>query len=112
MVRRIGFIISIIKKTVSWTYVINDLKGEIVERFYEKELQKTSQEEFRIEKIIKKKEIGYMINGKAMIIHLITGLIKKTLYKMSQYFPKPYKPFEGDINVKVDLFNYAILKRR
>ena len=27
--------------------------------------------------------------------------------KMSQYFPKPYKPFGGDINVKVDLSNYA-----
>ena len=26
---------------------------------------------------------------------------------MSQYFPKPYEPFEGDINVKVDLSNYA-----
>ena len=26
---------------------------------------------------------------------------------MSQYFPKPYEPFVGDINVKVDLFNYA-----
>ena len=26
---------------------------------------------------------------------------------MSQYFPKPYKPFDGDINVKVDLSNYA-----
>ena len=22
---------------------------------------------------------------------------------MSQYFPKPYEPFGGDINVKVDL---------
>ena len=42
-----------------------------------------------------------------MIIHLIVGLIKKTLYKMSQYFPKPYEPFGGDINVKVDLSNYA-----
>ena len=29
------------------------------------------------------------------------------LYKKSQYFPKPYKPFEGDISVKVDLSNYA-----
>ena len=48
-----------------------------------------------------------MSNGKVMIIHLIVGLIKKTLYKMSQYFPKPYKPFGGDINVKVDLSNYA-----
>ena len=26
---------------------------------------------------------------------------------MSQYFPKPYEPFGGDINVKIDLFNYA-----
>ena len=26
---------------------------------------------------------------------------------MSQYFPKPYDPFSGDINVKVDLSNYA-----
>ena len=26
---------------------------------------------------------------------------------MRQYFPKPYEPFDGDINVKVDLSNYA-----
>ena len=26
---------------------------------------------------------------------------------MSQYFPKPYEPFGGDINLKVDLSNYA-----
>ena len=26
---------------------------------------------------------------------------------MSQYFRKPYEPFGGDINVKVDLSNYA-----
>ena len=26
---------------------------------------------------------------------------------MSQYFPKPYEPFGGDINVKVHLSNYA-----
>ena len=25
---------------------------------------------------------------------------------MSQYFPKPYEPFGGDINVKVDFSNY------
>ena len=27
---------------------------------------------------------------------------------MCQYFPKPYEPFGGDINVKVDLSSYAI----
>ena len=42
-----------------------------------------------------------------MIILLIVRLIKKTLYKMSQYFPKPYESFDGDINVKIDLSNYA-----
>ena len=26
---------------------------------------------------------------------------------MSQYFPKPYEPFGGDINVRVDLSSYA-----
>ena len=27
--------------------------------------------------------------------------------KINQYFPKPYKPFDGNINVRVDLSNYA-----
>ena len=88
---------------------INDLNGEeVIGTFYEKELQKTNQKEFRIEKIIKKKENKLYVKWKVIIIYLIVGLIKKILYKMSQYFPKPYKPFEGDINVKVDLSNYAL----
>ena len=45
-----------IKNTVPWTYVINDLNGEeIIETFYEKELQNIDQQEFRIEKLIMKK---------------------------------------------------------
>ena len=28
--------------------------------------------------------------------------------KMSQYFPKPFRSFRGNISVKVDLSNYAI----
>ena len=43
------FVIKKVKNTVPWTYVINDLIGEeITGTFYEKELQKTNQEEFRI----------------------------------------------------------------
>ena len=50
------FVIKKVKNTVPWTYVINDLNGEeIIGTFYEKELQKTNQEEFRIEKVIKRK---------------------------------------------------------
>ena len=52
-----------------------------------------------------------------MILHLTVGLMKKILNKiflseilslqMSQYFPKPFRSFGGNINVKVDLSNYA-----
>ena len=50
------FVIKEIKNTVSWTYVINDLKGEeIIGTFYEEEIQKTNQERFRMEKVIQKK---------------------------------------------------------
>ena len=53
------FIVKNKKITVPWTYVINDLSGEeIVGSFYEKELQKTNQKEFR--KQLKGKEINYM----------------------------------------------------
>ena len=76
------FMISKIKNTVPWTYVISDLNGEpITGKFYEKELQKTSQEKFRIEKVIKEKVINCTSNGKDMIVVLIVGLIKKALYK-------------------------------
>ena len=56
------FISSKIKNTVPWTYVINDLNGEeIIGTFYENELQKTNQKEFRMEKVLKKKKvINYM----------------------------------------------------
>ena len=50
------FVIKKIKDTLPWTYVISDLNGEeIVRSFYEKELQKTNQKEFRIEQVIKRK---------------------------------------------------------
>ena len=51
-----AFVVSKIKNAVPWTYVISDLNGEeITGSFYEKELQKTNQKEFRIEKVIKRK---------------------------------------------------------
>ena len=50
------FVIKKVKNTVPWTYVINDLNGEeITGTFYEKELQNTNQEEFRIKKVIRRK---------------------------------------------------------
>ena len=50
------FVIKKVKNTVPWTYVINDINSEeIIRSFYEKELQKTNQKEFRIEQILKRK---------------------------------------------------------
>ena len=47
-----AFVVSKIKNTVPWTYIINDLNGEIL---YEKELQKTNQAKFRIKKVLNRK---------------------------------------------------------
>ena len=59
------FVIKEVKNTVPWRYVINDLNGEeIIETFYEKELQKIDQQEFRIEKVIKKKGNKLYVKGK------------------------------------------------
>ena len=50
-------VVSKIKNTVPGTYIINDLNGEeIIGTFYEKQLQKTNQIEFGIEKVIKRKD--------------------------------------------------------
>ena len=56
-----------------WIYIISDLNREKIGTFYEKELQKTNQKEFRIEKATKRKGDNYILNGKATIICLIAG---------------------------------------
>ena len=105
------FMIKEVKNTVPWTYVINDLNGkEITGTFYEKELQKTNQEEFRIIKVIKRKGDKIYVKWKGYDNSFNSWIDKKIpskYIKMSQYFPKPYEPFRGDINVKVNLSNYA-----
>ena len=77
------FVISKIKNTVPWTYVINDLNSEeITGDFYEKQLQKISQKKnLEYKKCLKEIVINYMSHGKGAIIHLIVGLMRKTLNK-------------------------------
>ena len=59
------FVTKKVKNIVPWTYVIDDLNGEEITRtFYEKELQKIDQQEFRIEKVIKKKRDKSYVNWK------------------------------------------------
>ena len=50
------FVSKKVKNTASLAYVVSDLNGaEVVETFYQKELQKTNQKEFRVEKVTKRK---------------------------------------------------------
>ena len=47
------------------TYVITDLNGEKISgSFYEKELKKTNQKEFRIEKVLKRKGVKLYVKWK------------------------------------------------
>ena len=101
-----------IKNTVPWIYIINDLNGEqIIGTFYEKELQKANQQEFRIDKVIKKKRSKLYFKWKGYDNSFNSWIDKKDLVQMSQYFLEPYEPFGGDINVKVDLSDYATKNR-
>ena len=76
------FVIKKVKNTVPWTYVINDLNGEeIVGTFYEKELQKTSLEEFRIERVIKRKGDKIYVKWKGYDNSFNSWIDKKDLIK-------------------------------
>ena len=82
---------------------------EITGSFYEKELQKTNQKEFTIEKILKRKGDKLYVKWKGYDNRFNSWINKKrSLIKMSQYFPKPFNSHFGEsINVKIDLSNYA-----
>ena len=108
------------KSTVPCTYMINDFNGEkITGSFYEKELQKTSQEKFRTEKILKRKGDKLYVKWKGYDSRFNSWIDKKRSQtflkdtsckqriKMSHYFPKSFRSFGRNINVKVGLSNYA-----
>ena len=63
----------------------------------EKNCEKLAKKNSDQKKHSKEKLINCMTNGKDTIIRLIVELIKKTSYKMSQYFPKPFRRFRGNI---------------
>ena len=74
------FIINKINNTVPWAYVINDLNGkEIIGSFYEKELQRTNQKEFRIEKILKRKDDKLYVKWKGYDNSFNSWINKKDL---------------------------------
>ena len=74
------FVVSKIKNTVTWTYMTSDLNGEkIAGRFYEMDFQKTSQEKFRIEKVIKRKRDKLYVKWKGYNNPLNSQINKKDL---------------------------------
>ena len=76
------FVIKKVKNTVPWTYVINDLNSEeIMGTFYEKELQKTNQEEFRIEKVIKRKGDEIYVKWKGYDNPFNSWIVKNDIIK-------------------------------
>ena len=76
------FVVKKIKNTVPWTYVISDLnREETVRSFYEKELQKTNQKEFRNEKVIKRKGTKLYVKWKGYNNYFNSWIDKKDLIK-------------------------------
>ena len=60
-----NFLIKKVKNTLPRAYVISDVNGEeIAGTFYKRELQKINQKEFRVEKIIKRKDDKLYLNWK------------------------------------------------
>ena len=88
---------------------------KLLERFMKKNLQKTNQKEFRIEKVIKRKGNKLYVKSKGYDSSLNSWIDKKDLVwfywlhylEMSRCFPKEYKQFGKNINSKVELSNYA-----
>ena len=76
------FVVKKKKNTMPWTNVVSDLnREEIVGSFYEKELQKTNQKEFRIEKVIKRKENKLYVKWKGYNSSFNSWIDKKDLIK-------------------------------
>ena len=73
-----------VKNTVPWTYIISDLKGEeIVGTFNEKELQKTNQQKFSMEKVIQKKDDKLYVKWKGYNRSFSSWINKKDLQQQN-----------------------------
>ena len=68
------------RNTVPQPYAISDLNcEEITESFYEKELQKINQKEFRIEKVLKRKDDKLYVRWKGYNNSFNSSIHKKDL---------------------------------
>ena len=87
---------------------------EISGTFHEKQLQKTNQTEFRVEKTIKRKGDRLYVKWKGYDNLFNSWIDKKDVVqsfsyhiKISEYFPKSYERFDRNISARLDLSNYT-----
>ena len=74
------FVIKKVKNLVPWTYVLEDLKfEEMFGTFCKKELQKTNRQEFRVEKVIKKKDDKLYVKWKGYDNYFNSWIDKKDI---------------------------------
>ena len=89
------------------TIAISNLNSEeIVRTFYKRELQKTNQNECKVEKVIERKGGKLYVKWKGYDNYFNSWIDKKGIVYMSEYFPKP-KFLEGNVQVELDLCNCA-----
>ena len=69
--------------------------------------QKKKKNEFRVEKVIKRKGNKLYVKWNPIIILLTVGLIKKILLYKISYFPEPYTCSKSKVKVELDLSNFT-----
>ena len=77
--------------------MVKKLLEHSIKKNYIKQIKKNLEHK----KYLKKREISYMPNGNTIIIHLIAGLRKKILYKISQYFLNRINLLEQTLTLKL-----------
>ena len=83
--------------------------NQLLEVFMKKNSKKQIKKNSKKKNLIKRKGNKLYVKWKRYEINSFNSWIdeKKACLKMSQYFPKTFRNFGGNVNVKVDLSNYA-----
>jgi len=77
------FTVSKIQRTNPVTYKINDYNGEEIQgTFYEQELRRTTQEVFRMEKVVKKGDVRSLVKWKGYPASFNSWIDNKELIKL------------------------------
>ena len=96
-----------------WTYVIRALNGEeIAGTFYERELKKINEKEFRFATVITRKGDKLYVKWKDYDNSFNIWIDKKDIFQMSEYFPKQkslQKSVKVDVKSKILKIKYLIL---